>query len=223
MKRVLVLVMLFLAHTLARAEQMSVMVTPNRLQSMWITAIAQTLRDPDVAQLKLNIERRYSPERSPMSMETSEYLDYGRTCTLTIDFSAFPLVDRLVNPKSMSMVISVMTIHEIQHCKRFLSGAADDALRLHSSTELLSQADQALAQQLIVREEAAADVAALVWVATRHPADLAWVRDALLTMRALDSGKDHATSEYIRKTEHRSLVATGDVFAYADKVFNSLR
>lgn len=176
----------------------------------------QNLADTDPQLMALQITVKLMPgAKSPLQLQ---YRD-GK-CTVFVD------VDNIETQKQYNFKFfwDGAFVHEAMHCKHGKDGSLAFIERFKDRYLERRRPDDLLTYDILSnKEEAVADIAALVWVATYHPAKFEQFKALMLHMRESSAAlQPHDTIRYIRKLDRKQLITSGNIFAHAEKIIWSM-
>lgn len=189
-------------------------------ETRWLGAGAPVLAY--ARQLGLPLDIIVQPRARPGDVPFALGFDGGR-CKLVLSMRDNPRAEQIlerVDPAEHGLLIEAMTAHEVGHCWRYAHGewhampAGMEAPAPPAGLDPALRGDAA-ALGASRREEGFADLAALAWVRTRHPARYASVYAWLERVRRAQPvrGGSHDTAAWL------ALAADGAVFAPAGDPF----
>lgn len=159
------------------------------IETRWINAGAPVIAH--ARELKLPLDIIVQPQAGPDDVPLAMGFAGGR-CKLVLTMRGNPQAEAILDgvPDSeRAVLIEAMTAHELAHCWRYAQGAwhalpagfVEVGDEQSGSEELLAQAR---AMRETRREEGFADLVALAWTQSRHPARYAQVHAWLAGVRA---------------------------------------
>jgi hypothetical protein len=194
------------------------------LESRWIKAGAPVIAH--ARELKLPLDIIVQPQAGPNDVPLAMGFADGR-CKLVLSMRGNPQAESILDgvpDNERGVLIEAMTAHELAHCWRYVQGVwhalpagfVDVGDEQAGSLELLAQAR---AMRETRREEGFADLAALAWTQSRHPAQYAQVHAWLAGVRAHQpvARNAHDTRAWVR------LAHDPRVFERQQPVFEQVR
>jgi hypothetical protein len=190
------------------------------LEKRWLSAAYPVLEY--ARSLPLPIDIVVQPQAGPNDVALAMGFADGR-CKLVVSLRGNPDAEKVldgVEPDAQGLLIETMAAHEIAHCWRYAQGVWHALPAGFVEVGEETAADPSLlaaskAMREMRREEGYADLVALAWIRSRHPADYARVYGWLDKVRAVQpvARNGHDTRIWVK------LAADGSRFGAAGKPF----